>query len=59
MSETKQKQELTIEELNLLTDQIENLSKSKTEIVKNRDLLEAELTKVNKLLNALHKVTQH
>ena len=49
--------ELTLEEVNLLNDQIENLTKSKVEIVKQRDLLEGELTKVNRLLTALRKAT--
>lgn len=57
MSETKMSNELTLDEINLLTDQIENLNKAKAEVVKNRDTLEAELSKINKLLNTLHKCT--
>lgn len=57
MTELK-RSELTQEEVNLLTDQIENLSKSRTELVKNRDLIEQELSKVTKLLTALRLVTK-
>lgn len=48
---------LTLEESNLLTDQLEQLAKIKTELVKKRDELEGELNKVNKLINAIKHAT--
>lgn len=53
------KHDLTLEQHNLLVDQIEQIGKIKVELVKKRDEVETEINKVNKLINALRVITDN
>lgn len=46
-------QDLTLSDINVLQNQITDLLTVKTQLVKNRDELEGNLTKINALITAL------